>query len=37
MSISNGLRFHLQGVDKQDEAWTKLEIVFGTQNEIQAR
>jgi hypothetical protein len=29
MSISPDLRFHLQGIDDPDEAWGKLESVFG--------
>jgi hypothetical protein len=36
MSISPYLRFHLQGIDDPDEAWAKLEVVFGKHNVIQA-
>jgi hypothetical protein len=36
MSISSDLQFHLQGIDEPDEAWKKLETVFGKHNEIQA-
>jgi hypothetical protein len=36
MSISPDLRFHHQGIDDLDEAWTKLEAVFGKHNVIRA-
>jgi hypothetical protein len=36
MSISLDLQFHLQGIDGLDESWTKLEVVFGKHNVIQA-
>jgi hypothetical protein len=36
MSISHDLRFHLQETDDPDEAWEKLESVFGKHNIIQA-
>lgn len=36
MSISPDLRFHLQGIDDLDEAWEKLEFVFGNHNIIRA-
>jgi hypothetical protein len=29
MSISPDLRFHLQGIDALDEAWEKIQVVFG--------
>jgi hypothetical protein len=35
MSISRHFQFHLQGIDDSDEAWEKLEAVFGKNNEIQ--
>jgi hypothetical protein len=35
MSISPYLRFHLQGIDDQDEAWKKIEAMFGKHNVIQ--
>jgi hypothetical protein len=35
MSISSDLWFHLQGIDDPDEAWEKLETIFGKHNEIQ--
>jgi hypothetical protein len=34
MSISSDLWFHLQGIDDPDEAWKKLETIFGKHNEI---
>ena len=34
MSMSNELRFHLQGIDTPYATWEKLEIVFGKHNEI---
>ena len=34
MSISLDLRFYLQEIDDPDEAWEKLESVFGKQNII---
>jgi hypothetical protein len=36
MSISHDLRFHLQEIDDPDEAWEKLESVFGKHNIIRA-
>ena len=36
MSISHDLRFHLQKIDDLDEAWEKLEYVFGKYNIIWA-
>jgi hypothetical protein len=36
MSISIDLRFHFQGIDDPDEAWSKLEVVFGKHNVIRA-
>jgi hypothetical protein len=36
MSISPDLRFHLQEIDDPDEAWEKLEFVFGKHNIIRA-
>jgi hypothetical protein len=36
MSISLDLRFHLQGLDAPNEAWEKLEVVFGKHNIIRA-
>jgi hypothetical protein len=36
MSISRDLRFHLQGIDDHDDAWIKLEFVFGKHNIIRA-
>jgi hypothetical protein len=36
MSISPNLRFHLQGIDDPDEAWEKLQAVFGKHNVIRA-
>jgi hypothetical protein len=36
MSISPNLRFHLQGIDDLDEAWEKIEYVFGKHNIIRA-
>jgi hypothetical protein len=37
MSIFFYLRFHIQGIDDPDEAWDKLNKVFGKHNVIQAR
>jgi hypothetical protein len=37
MSISRDLRFHLQQVDKPDEAWENIESVFGKHNIIRAK
>jgi hypothetical protein len=34
MSISPDLRFHLQEIDDPNEAWEKLESVFGKYNII---
>jgi hypothetical protein len=34
MSISPDLRYHLQGVDDAEEAWDKIESVFGKLNII---
>ena len=34
MSISTNLRFHISGIDEPDQAWEKLESVFGKHNEI---
>jgi hypothetical protein len=34
MSNSLDLRFHLQGIDGPDDAWAKLESVFGKHNII---
>jgi hypothetical protein len=36
MSISSDLRFHLQEIDDPDEAWEKLESVFGKHDIIRA-
>jgi hypothetical protein len=36
MSISHNLRFHLQEIDDPDEAWEKLEPLFGKINSIRA-
>jgi hypothetical protein len=36
MSISPNLRFHLQGIDAPDEAWKKLQVVFGKHNIIRS-
>jgi hypothetical protein len=36
MSISYDLQFHIQGIDDLDEAWDKLNKVFGKQNVILA-
>jgi hypothetical protein len=36
MSISGDLWFHLQGVDKPDDTWKHMKIVFGKNNEVQA-
>ena len=37
MSISPDLRYHLQGVDDPEEAWDKIESVFGKLNIILAQ
>jgi hypothetical protein len=34
MSISHDLRFHLQEINDLDDAWEKIETVFGKQNII---
>ena len=34
MSISTDLRFHISGIDELDQAWEKLESMFGKHNEI---
>jgi hypothetical protein len=34
MSISHDLRFHLKEIDDPDEAWEKIESVFGKLNII---
>ena len=34
MSISIDLRFHISRIDEPDQAWEKLESVFGKYNEI---
>ena len=34
MSISIDLRFHISDIDEPDQAWEKLESLFGKQNEI---
>ena len=36
MSISPDLRFHIQEIDDPDEAWEKLESMFGKHNIIRA-
>ena len=36
MSISLDLTFHLQGIDGPDDAWEKLEVVFGKHNIIRS-
>ena len=36
LSVSPDLQFHLQGIDAPDDAWKKLNTVFGTKNEIRA-
>jgi hypothetical protein len=36
LSISLDSQFQLQGIDDPDEAWAKLEVVFGKHNVIQA-
>jgi hypothetical protein len=36
ISVSLDLRFHLQGINDVDDAWAKLEIVFGKHNNIRA-
>jgi len=36
MSISGDLWFHLQGVDKPDDTWKHMKIVFGKNNEVQS-
>jgi hypothetical protein len=37
MSISPNLRFHLKEIDDLDEAWEKIEYVFGKLNIIRAQ
>jgi hypothetical protein len=37
MCISLDLRFHLQQIDKPDEAWENIESVFGKHNIIPAQ
>jgi hypothetical protein len=37
ISISPDLRFHLKEIDDPDEAWEKIESVFGKLNIIRAR
>jgi hypothetical protein len=37
MSISHDLRFHLKEIDDPDEAWEKIEYVFGKLNIIRAQ
>jgi hypothetical protein len=37
MSISPDLRFHLKEIDDPNEAWEKIESVFGKLNIIQAQ
>ena len=37
MSISPDLRFHLKEIDDLDEAWEKIETVFGKLNIIRAQ
>ena len=34
MSISTNLQFHISRIDEPDQAWEKLEYVFGKHNEI---
>ena len=34
MSISTDLRFHISRIDELDQAWEKLESMFGKHNEI---
>jgi hypothetical protein len=36
LTTSPNLRFHLQGIDDPNDAWEKLEVVFGKHNIIQA-
>jgi hypothetical protein len=36
MSIYLDLRFHLQGIDDPNEAWEKIQSMFGKHNIIQA-
>jgi hypothetical protein len=36
MSISPDLSFHLQGINALDEAWKKLQVVFGKHDIIQS-
>jgi hypothetical protein len=36
MSISHDLRFHHQRIDDPNDAWEKIEVVFGKHNIIQA-
>jgi hypothetical protein len=37
MSISLDLRYHLQEIDDPEEAWDKIEYVFGKLNIIRAQ
>jgi hypothetical protein len=37
ISISPNLRFHLKEIDNPDEAWEKIESVFGKHNIIRAQ
>jgi hypothetical protein len=37
MSVSPDLRYHLQEIDDPEEAWDKIESVFGKLNIIQAQ
>jgi hypothetical protein len=37
MSISPDLRYHLQEIDDPEEAWDKIESVFGKLNIIRAQ
>jgi hypothetical protein len=37
MSISPDLRFHLKEIDDPNEAWEKIEVVFGKLNIIRAQ
>ena len=34
ISISTNLLFHIYGIDEPDNAWKKLESLFGKHNEI---
>jgi hypothetical protein len=37
MSISPDLRYHLEGIDDQKEAWNTIESMFGKLNIIRAQ